>query len=79
MKLPVEQYYYNSDTYKKLVKLWKNNAQQLSVETGVFIEVHLEYAPPNNVYLMRIYFKVDDHEFEGLNDVKKAIEMKAFL
>jgi hypothetical protein len=78
MKLPEDIYYPNDDSYVRLLKLWRDNAEQLSVETGIFIEVHITY-PTGKNYINRIFFKVDDHEFEGLNEVKRAIEMKAFL
>jgi len=44
---------------------------------------NLAYAScSNQIYiarLIRVYFKVEGHEFETLTELKKAISMKAFL
>lgn len=77
MKIPKEQHvYYNNNVARRLLQDWGDAARQIELEYGVWIEVKTE--DDNNV-LSRIYFKVMEHEFENLRDLKKALEMKAFI
>lgn len=89
MKIPKAARLEGSD----IMSLWKKSAQQLSLETGIYIQVSAEYGetpatiylapghiiPSTDFHLERIYFKIMDHEFESLNDLKKALNNKAFL
>lgn len=56
--------------------LWDKTAREISLETGIYIEVVAEY---ENITLTEIKFKVMDHEFGSLKELKKALDNKAFL
>lgn len=58
---------------------WRDKAQEMSMEYGIFVE--LVYINRNNqtAELESIHFKVMDHTFEGLKDLRKALDNKAFL
>jgi hypothetical protein len=58
---------------------WREKAQELSMEYGMFIE--LIYTNRNNQTpeLESVQFKVMDHVFEGLKDLRKALDNRAFL
>jgi hypothetical protein len=56
--------------------MWNTAADQASLEFGIFVEA-LELI--ENGFLTRIYFKIDDHEFDSQNDLMKALNNKAFL
>ena len=59
-------------------KVWEDAARQMSLETGIYIAVDFDYFP-GEMYVKRVYFEVDGHQFESLNDLKKAITNKLFL
>lgn len=68
-------------TYMERMKaVWEDAAFQLSLESGVFIEV---VTKSDESYLVtpikEITFKVGEHEFESLAALKTAINNKAFL
>ncbi len=76
----------SSHAISKLEELWHDTARQISLETGIYVEVGYEYegsgpSPfgPISLDMKRIFFKVKEHEFESLTDLKKAIANKAFL
>ncbi len=76
----------SSHAISKIEELWHDAARQISLETGIFIEVKYEYDGPGpqpfgpvNVEIRRIFFKVKEHEFESLTDLKKAVANRAFL
>jgi hypothetical protein len=82
MKIPdLHIFLSGSIAYKALVEKWKTAAEELSLETGVYVEVDVKHKNTNlgNQYMSEIIFKVSSHEFAGLADVKKAIANKAFL
>jgi hypothetical protein len=78
MILPKNAYEFQSA--QDIRNAWYDAATQLSIRTGVYIETLVEY---ENIYptqrIKRIYFKVFDHECEGLAQVEKFIANKAFL
>lgn len=80
MRIPVDFLEFRDvDAY---ITRWQEVADQLSMEYGIPVGVHIEYDTPvwtPNSIPTRIYFKIDDHEFEGLQTLKKALSLKAFL
>jgi hypothetical protein len=56
---------------------WFRSAAQIALDHGIFVEVVYDTGGFGDT--TRIYFKVDDHEFENLTELKRAIAMKAFL
>jgi hypothetical protein len=78
MRIPEHSYFNQTPT----CRLWDATAEQMSLETGIFILVEYEYY--ESVGLMdprikRIFFKVGEHEFESLAELKTAINNRAFL
>jgi hypothetical protein len=75
MKIP--DHVISKDEAHRIEILWQNAADQMSLESGIFIRIGMEYEyyPIFN----RIFFKVEGHEFENLTDLKKALSLKAFL
>lgn len=57
-------------------KIWTQAAMKLGLRTGVYAGV---YVIGEEGYLSRIYFKLGEHEFDSLSDLRKAINNKAFL
>jgi len=84
MKIPTDK-----DVNADWESAWYIAAANVTMETGVFVEVRKDYgkypgtsgypASANFSKLARIYFVVDGHEFETLTDLRKAIANKAFL
>ena len=60
---------------------WMTSARQVGLEYGIFVEVKKDWRGINtyDTVLSRIYFKVGEHEFEGLRELKRALRLKAFL
>ena len=78
MKIPSKSHiYHNSNIAKRLFIDWRNAAAQMELEYGIWIEVETE--EDAQTALSRIYFKVMEHEFDNLKDLKKALELKAFI
>lgn len=68
----------NTQDWDTISHLWESTARQISMTYGVFVTVKNErngWGEP----ITRIYFTVDDHEFESLLTLKRALRMKAFL
>lgn len=78
MKIPsgIDIYQY-SNTYERIYTTWLNEAERISLETGIYIQVVVQLSDTNA--LESIYFRVDGHDFEGSADLQKAIANKAFL
>lgn len=72
---------YDSPSYRHIEEMWKKAAEQLSLESGIFIEVDIRHGSNNagRSHMTEIVFMVAGHEFAGLADVKRAIANKAFL
>ena len=85
MKIPRELGLYREGIRgSALLKMFEDGALELIFKSGIFIEVVVETVPgtspdPKKEHFARIYFKVMQHEFEGLDDLKKAVENKVFL
>jgi len=62
---------------RKIIDAWASVAARTSLESGIYITIKVAYRTRG--YIDSIVFIVDDHEFEGLDDLRKAINMKAFL
>ena len=87
MRIPENAFAY--EDFNKVYERWVQVAHQISMEYGVMVQVKVEYNNPpdlslpdpwgDNLKPTRIYFKVDMHEFEGLKDLKKALDNKAFM
>lgn len=82
MKIPEGKY--NS----KLEGAFEDAATQITMESGIWVDVgkehvliELSYMGTQEKYpvITRLFFKCHGHEFETLNDLKKAIANKAFL
>lgn len=85
MRIPANTYM-TGHAISKLEDLWYSTARQISMETGIYVDVGFEYESagqqsfgPVSLDIRRIFFKVKEHEFESLTDLKKAIANKAFL
>ena len=77
MKISKErQIYWDGPLASDLKGKWCLKASDMSMEYGVFIEVGWELDGED---MTRIYFKVIDHKFDSLQDLRKALEHKAFL
>ena len=78
MKIPENLYLFSSSgTGGKLVSAWNFAAEQVSLESGIYITIKVKYRARG--YIESIVFVLDEREFEGLDDLKKAISLKAFL
>lgn len=76
------QQYLNDERYDRIRTLWIEAAEQASLESGVMIEVGVDYPPTtygSHHSFTRIYFKFDGKEFEGLQDLRRVLNLKAFL
>jgi hypothetical protein len=58
---------------------WQAVAAQIGMETGIFVEVDSKWDYVGKEETQRLVFILDGHEFETLGDLKKAIEMIAFI
>ena len=82
MKITENHLYYKTERFETIIKLWEDAALNLSLETGVYIVVkfsifrELEYSDDK---VSRIYFQINNHEFESLTELKQALSLKAFL
>lgn len=70
---------YIKDGYwtKKTIAFWNNRAMELECEFGIFIAVKSEY--DKNRYLSRLYFEVNNKEYECADDLIRTFKMKEFL
>lgn len=75
MKLPSDCYVDSA----AVQNYWWEAAQQISMDTGIYIGVGCDYHDASGMGITRVYFEVNGHQFESLNDLKKAIANKAFL
>lgn len=78
MKIPSHVHIYDSNP---VVTGWKNAAERASIEGGIFVEVVVKYRGVGfpSSHVDEILFKIMDHEFGSLRELKKAIGNKAFL
>ncbi len=84
MKIPEElRLWINTDGRgTQLIELWKRTADQVSMEYGMLVEVKIIPRPgPGSHMIDRLVFTVLDgaHEFESLNELKRALANKVFL
>lgn len=88
MKIPLNYFLgYNTSEFDKVFNLWDQHAKKLSLEHGILIDVRLEakgilvglFSHVDVCEVTRIFFKIEDLEFDSLNDLKKALKNKAFL
>lgn len=79
MKIPTNIFWNTSDS-QKMIELWQNKAREISMRTGLFIQVGIEYQSESliNPRPIRIYFDALDHEWESLQDLESALKLKAF-
>jgi len=74
-------------TGTKLEDLAHSTALQITLEYGIFVQTIIIYRKDNNSaasYLLGpipgiIQFKVGDHIFENLRELRKALDNKSFL
>lgn len=57
---------------------WTNAADKMGMEYGIFISVGCERSVVTK-NITRVYFKVEDHEFDSLRELRKVLRMKVFL
>jgi hypothetical protein len=79
MRIPIEKSILQGGGWESE---WERAAIQIAMETGVLVEVGVEYETrPGYMwnYLVRIFFTLNGHEFETLQELRRAIENKAFL
>jgi hypothetical protein len=89
MKIPEDKYF--SD---EADRTWERAAAQIGVEYGIMVEVGRDIEHTTSTYhsgpngqsfnlndsrITRIFFKLNGHEFETLTDLKRALQLKAFL
>lgn len=77
MKIP-ENTNLSSSDMDVIYELWETTARQVSMTYGILVTVKHERSGWQEP-ITRIYFAVDDHEFESLLTLKRALRMKAFL
>ena len=60
---------------------WQAVAARLSLKYNIFIGVNCDKNTDKlgNFIEERIYFIVDDHKFDSLADLQRALKLKAFL
>ena len=76
MKIPDTFECYNQRD--EITKFWVELALQLSAEYGIFISTISKWS--NEKFgLSEIVFKVGEHEFGSVKELRKALENKAFL
>jgi hypothetical protein len=89
MKIPVNKSdIFDNDIY---IDSWYYEAAEITLKQGIIVEVALEYEDVISTTgfksgqavmttrLSRIYFKIDNHEFETLKELRRALKLKAFL
>lgn len=84
MKIPDQSEWFHNTSGSHLYSAWKKTAHEIGMASGIYVSVICELHPfdaadPDGSYIKRLYFKVMDHEFEGSDELKKALENKAFL
>jgi hypothetical protein len=78
MKIPEKLYLIaSSGEGRKIIDAWASAAARTSLESGIYITIKVAYRTRG--YIDSIVFIVDDHEFEGLDDLKKCLLLKVFL
>lgn len=60
----------------ELYNSWVAAANKLTIEYGIFVET---WHVTNKTKVKELYYKIGDHRFECLKDVRKAIRLKSFL
>jgi hypothetical protein len=63
---------------KHFWEVWYNTAAQLGLKHNVFIDVDYE-TDADKCYVLRVYFKCEGHEFNSLDELERALALKAFL
>lgn len=61
---------------------WQEEARRLRMKYGIYVTAQQDYEQGTMATAtrpIRLYFMVDEHEFESLNDLEKALQNKAFL
>jgi len=87
MKIPEDILEFPNDG---LAQRARNMAEELTLEYGIYITVEITTKPadPNKFgkkiaefgpIVSEIQFKIMDHRFKNLHDLKKALDNKAFL
>lgn len=57
---------------------WEHAAAQFGIEQSIFVEVRTLYDAANHV-VIEIWFEYAGHKFDNLTDLKRALQLKAFL
>lgn len=60
-----------------IIGRWKEIAMTISMEYGIFVDVLVTRG--DNLVPKQLQFEVMGHKFESLIDLRKALELKAFL
>jgi hypothetical protein len=58
--------------------MWEKAAEDLSLDSGVYVRVNW-VCRDSSTSIDRIFFKIDEHEFEGMDAARRAAMNKAFL
>lgn len=89
MKIPEDKFF-----SERAQHAWEDAAAQIGVELGIMVEVgtdtiveRITYPHPQGgsplqldcTRTTRVFFKLNGHEFETLTDLKRALQLKAFL
>ena len=81
MRIPKDVIFnWPSEKAQRLIKNWNASAEQIEIEFGIYVKVDCKYnqsAP--GTPMTEIFFKIDDHEFGSLNELKRALKLKSFL
>lgn len=80
MKFPID--YKGYDNKNHICEAYEQAAIKYGMEHGILIEVRYRYDDSythDKYSLTGVYFYVNNHEFEGLKDLRTALRNKAFM
>ena len=76
MKIPDTFIYNQRDS---IAKLWAELALQISAEYGIYVTTVTKWEGSFKFGFSEIVFRVGEHEFGSIKELRKALENKAFL
>ena len=65
-----------SELHNRIRNTWTSMASKLSMEYGIYIFVWKE---EENGFLTEYNFKIDDHYFGSLKELRKVLRLKSFM
>jgi len=76
MKIPDTFIYNQRDS---IAKLWAELALQIGAEYGIYVTTVTKWEGRPKFGFSEIVFRVGEHEFGSIKELRKALENKAFL